>query len=160
MTKPWTTSHGPIMANEADLARARAINELLLQPIGILPAKVGDPVRPFALGLWNDIRPLLKPDAGLTTLRRATGAYVHSRRYLFATAQPDAMRFDLQGNPVGPVSDADRLAAQERYQNLKRTSTPPAVSPVVSPTPLSKNEQIRAALLTRASNLHRRYNDG
>ena len=142
MTKPWTASRGPITANETDLAKARAINALLLRPIEILPAKVGDPIRPFALGLWNDIRPLLKPDVGITKLRRATGAYLHSKRYFFATAQPDSMRFDVQGNPAEPVSDADRLAAQERYQNLARGS---------AATPLTKSEQIRVALLTRRS---------
>ncbi|WP_028748849.1 hypothetical protein [Rhizobium mesoamericanum] len=57
MTKPWTTSRGPITANEADLTKARATNALLLRPVDILPAKMGDPIRPFALGLWNDIRP-------------------------------------------------------------------------------------------------------
>jgi len=40
------------------------------------------------------------------------------------------------------VSDADRLAAQERYQNLARGS---------AATPLTKSEQIRVALLTRRS---------
>ncbi|MDQ0563222.1 hypothetical protein QO004_005031 [Rhizobium mesoamericanum] len=62
MTKPWTTSRGPITANEADLAKARAINALRL--IEILPAKMGDPIRPFALGLTNDIGSLLSPDVG------------------------------------------------------------------------------------------------
>ncbi|WP_431324827.1 ProQ/FINO family protein [Rhizobium sp. YTU87027] len=149
MTKPWTTSRGPITANEADLAKARAINALLLRPIEILPAKIGDPIRPFALGLWNDIRPLLKPEVGVTKLRRATGAYLHSKRYFFATAQPDSMRFNLQGDPAEPVSDVDRIAAQERFQSLTGGSAATAQNAAVSPPPLTKSEQIRAALLTR-----------
>lgn len=154
MTKPWTTSRGPIPANDADLAKARAINALLERPIEILPAKVGDPIRPFALGLWNDIRPLLKPGVGVTTLRRATGAYLHSKRYFFATAQPGSMRFDLQGSPAEPVSDADRMAAQQRYQTLTHSSAPMEESMVTESVvtalpPHSKSEQIRAALLNR-----------
>ncbi|KQV65352.1 ProQ/FINO family protein [Rhizobium sp. Root1220] len=149
MTKPWTTNRGPVTANEADLAKAQAINAMLQRAIEILPAKVGDPIKPFALGLWNEIRPLLNPDTGVTALRRATGAYLHSKRYHFAIAQPGAMRYDLQGNPAEPVSEVDRLAAQERYQSLKRTSASPAESVSHSAPVLSRTEQIRAALLTR-----------
>lgn len=151
MNRPWMINRGPIEANESDIRKADAINAMLVHPIAILPASVGDPIRPFAIGLWNDIRPLLKPEAGVTALRRATGAFLHSKRYYFATAQPDSMRHDINGTPVEPVSEADRLAAQERFLSLKqrdgeRGATEETPPPAPPPT---KAELIRAALLDR-----------
>jgi sRNA-binding protein len=155
MDKPWTVSNGPIIATERDVEKASAINALLVCPIGVLPTNPGDPVRPFAVGLFNDMRPLVKPDIGLMRLRRAIAAYAHSKRYYFATAQPDAMRHDLAGMPVEPVSEADRLIAQQRFLELKRTPVVPehsaqqSIAPPPAPVPLTKAEQIRAALLKR-----------
>ncbi|EJC71984.1 ProQ/FINO family [Rhizobium leguminosarum bv. trifolii WSM2012] len=152
MDKPWKISRGPIAAAELDVEKANAINMLLIRPVGVLPAKPGDPVLPFAVGLFNELRPLLKPDAGVTTLRRATAAYVHCRRYYFASAQSDSMRHDLDGKPVEPLSPDDRLVAQKRFLNLKRnagTAEAPEDTAPAPPPLLSKNEQIRAVLLSR-----------
>lgn len=156
MDKPWKISRGPIAATELDVEKANAINTLLVRPVGVLPAKAGDPVLPFAVGLFNELRPLLKPDAGVTTLRRATAAYVHCRRYYFASAQPDSMRHNIDGEPVEPLSEEDRLVAQKRFLSLKQSAAKaeePEPAPVVVPAPvLSKNEQIRAALLRGRKN--------
>lgn len=150
MDKPWKISRGPIAATELDVEKANAINMLLIRPVGVLPAKSGDPIRPFAVGLFNELRPLLKPDSGVTTLRRATAAYVHCRRYYFASAQPDSMRHGLDGEPVEPLSPEDRLVAQKRFLSLKqitgKADAPEEAAPVPPPL-LSKSEQIRAALL-------------
>jgi len=152
MSKPWTTSRGPIVANEADIRKAQAISDLLMQPVAVLPNAVGEPIRPFALGLWHELRPLLKPDVGITTLRRATGAYLHSKRYYFATAQPDSLRYGIDGKPREPVSEGDRIAAQEKYLGLKRQNAAradaDAPAPMASPAP-TKADLIRAALLER-----------
>ncbi|MBX5172512.1 ProQ/FINO family protein [Rhizobium sp. NZLR1b] len=147
MDKPWKISRGPIAATELDVEKATAINMLLIRSVAVLPAKAGDPILPFAVGLFNELRPLLKPEAGVTTLRRATAAYVHCRRYYFASAQPDSMRHGLEGEPVEPMTPEDRLVAQKRFLSLKQ-STGKAEAPVPVPPPLlSKSEQIRAALL-------------
>lgn len=154
MKKPWTESFGPIKATERDVQKADAINMLLVRPIGVLPEKAGDPIRPFALGLFNDMRALLKPETPMTSLRRAMAAYAHSKRYYFASAQPGSMRHDLSGEPIEPVSEEDRSAAQQRFLELKRTpvtaelaeAPPPAATVEAAPT---KNELIRAALLKR-----------
>lgn len=69
MTIPWTVSRGPIVASEIDIQKADAINALLVRPIGILPERPGDLIRPFAIGLFEEIRRLLKPGVGMTTLR-------------------------------------------------------------------------------------------
>ena len=154
MDKPWKISRGPIAATELDVEKANAINMLLIRPVGVLPAKSGDAIRPFAVGLFNEFRPLLKPDAGVTTLRRATAAYVHCRRYYFASAQPDSMRHGVDGEPVEALSSEDRLVAQKRFLSLKQNNgkveAPEQPAPVPPPL-LSKNEQIRAALLNRKS---------
>ncbi|SCB58806.1 ProQ/FINO family protein [Rhizobium aethiopicum] len=155
MDKPWKISRGPIAATELDVEKANAINTLLIRPVGVLPAKAGDPVLPFAVGLFNELRPLLKPDAGVTTLRRATAAYVHCRRYYFASAQPDSMRHNLDGEPVEALSEEDRLVAQKRFLSLKHSAAraeEPEPAPVVPPPVISKNEQIRAALLRGRKN--------
>ncbi|MBN8954575.1 MULTISPECIES: ProQ/FINO family protein [unclassified Rhizobium] len=155
MEEPRTTNREPILATELDVKKAAAINTLLLRPIGILPVKAGDPIRPFALGLWNEIRPLLKPDVPVMSLRRSTSAFLHSKRYYHACAQQGSMRHDLDGNPVEPLSDEDRLAAHQRLATLRQTQAqakatvqheePPA------PPVLSKAELIRASLLGRRS---------
>ncbi len=155
MTKPWTVSRGPIAASEIDIQKADAINALLVRPIGILPARPGDLIRPFAIGLFEEIRPLLKPGVGMTTLRRAVAAFVHSKRYYFASAQPDSVRHDLDGRPLEALSEDDRMTAQNRFLALKqkatggeRNSEPSSPSPSSTPD-ATKAEQIRASLLGR-----------
>lgn len=94
-----------VLARERDLAKAQAINTLLVRQIAILPTKVGDPILPFAVGLWNEIRNLLKPEISASALRKATGAYVHSRRYQIAVAKPGSARYSLNGYMVEAVSE-------------------------------------------------------
>ncbi|MGF6178368.1 ProQ/FINO family protein [Ensifer sp. 4252] len=153
--KPATTKtprkdFGPVLARERDVAKTEAINALLIRPIAILPAKVGDPIRPFALGLWNDIRPLLKPEISVTALRKAMATYVHSRSYQIAVARSGSLRHDINGQPVEPVSDVDRLDALKKYEGFKArdgSSTLPPASPLA--TSASKRGAIRAHLLRR-----------
>nr|WP_310384594.1 ProQ/FINO family protein [Rhizobium sp. 1399] len=97
----------------------------------------------------------MKPDVGVTRLRRVIAVYVRLKPYYFASAQPDSMRHDLAGAPVEPVSAADRLEAQRRFLEMKRTRMQPEVQAAVShvagaPEP-TKNNLIRAALLKRRS---------
>lgn len=153
MTKAWTVSRGPILATEIDVEKAQAINLLLIRPIGILPQKPGDPIRPFAIGLFEDIRAISKPNVGVTTLRRAVAAFVHTKRYYFASAQPDALRHDIDGAPLQQLSDDDKLTAQARFLALREKTSGderPERS-ITAPPPvnlqMSKAEQIRATLL-------------
>jgi len=119
----------PVVAREREVAKTEAINALLIRPITILPARVVDPIRPFARGLWNDIRLLLKPEVSVTALRKALATYVHSRSYQIAIARPGSFRHAINGEPVEPVSDVDRLHALEKYEGFKgradRTRLPP-----------------------------------
>ncbi|KSV61775.1 ProQ/FINO family protein [Sinorhizobium sp. Sb3] len=141
----------PVLAREREVAKTEAINALLTRPIAILSVKVGDPIRTFALGLWNDIRPLLLPDISVSTLRKAMATYVHSRSYQIAIARADSMRHDIDGEPVGPISDGDRLDALRKYEGFKArdgSSEPKSALPAQ----LTKTEAIRMALLRRKEN--------
>jgi ProP effector len=154
MQKLWTESRGVIAAGPNEIGKADAINALLLRPIGLLPRVEGDPIKPFALGVWTEIRMLMKPDVSVTALRRATSAYTHSKRYYLACAQPDAQRHDVDGNPVGPVSDEDRLAAQTVVLSLKANSSPvETVAAAANDVAPSKASLIRASLLGRNRNV-------
>ncbi|MBZ7927123.1 ProQ/FinO family protein (plasmid) [Ensifer adhaerens] len=150
-TKSPRTCSAPVLAREREVAKTVAINALLTRPIAILPAKLGDPVRPFALGLWNDVRPLLKPDVSVSALRKAMATYVHSRSYQIAVARAGSIRHDINGEPVEPVSEADRLDALKKYEGFQAregSSKPKSRSPV-QPT---KTEAIRISLLRRKEN--------
>ncbi|OCP36175.1 ProQ/FINO family protein [Ensifer sp. LC163] len=145
-TKSLRDTSGPVVAREKDVFKAAAINALLTRPIAILPGKVSDPIRPFALGLWNDIRCLLKPEISVSTLRKAIGAYVYSRSYQVAIARPGSVRHDVNGAPVASVSHADRLDAQQKYESLRTgdgSRNTKAASPLARPTSLSKAGMIR-----------------
>lgn len=152
MTKLPAANREPITATERDVEKADAIKALLVSPIGILPSTSGDPILPFAIGLFDEIRLLLKPEVNVTALRRAVGAFVHSKRYYFASAQPDSMRHTIDGIAVEPVSDVDRLAARQRLTEQKRSDAKvaePAPAAPAAPPAVSKAELIRASLLNR-----------
>jgi ProP effector len=129
MSKPWTETKGAVAANPGDIDKANAINRLLIRPINLLPCAVGDPVKPFAIGVWRDIRLLLHPNTAAISLRRAISAYTHSRSYFYACAQSDAFHHDIDGNAVGPMSAVDRAAAQLALSKLKRSSVRAASAP-------------------------------
>jgi hypothetical protein len=106
--RPWARSRVPSTAGPALLARAQALNALLVTPIGVLPAAVGDPLRPFRVGLGPEIVARRKPEVVAATCQWAIRDYVRSFSYRHAAAQPGSMRYDLDGNPVEPVSEKDR----------------------------------------------------
>ncbi|WP_182522802.1 ProQ/FinO family protein [Ochrobactrum sp. RH2CCR150] len=143
----------PPVATEKDLRRSKAIESLLVRPLDVLPTEIGDPIRPVTIGFFQQVSPLLKPDASVTTLRCAIGAYVHSKRYYLSCSQVDAMRHDLDGNPVEPISDADRLNAQECLSAFGQ-QTNQVLNSSIAASPASeahsKRELIRASLLGKS----------
>lgn len=140
------------MATEKDLRKSMAIKSLLVQSLGVLPTEIGDPIRPVTIGFFQQVCPLLKPDASVTALRRAIGAYVHSKRYYLSCSKADAMRHDPDGNPSERVSEADRVNAAERLSTLgQQTKKVPTSTIVLSAQSeaRSKRDLIRASLLGR-----------
>ena len=152
MIKLLTDSRGPILSASLDVEKAKAITALLNRSIGLLPQAEGDPIKPFAIGIWNDFETLRKSGTSASPLRRAIGAYTHSKRYLFACAQPDAYRHDIYGQPVEPVSESDRLAAQGAFLKLSNASPkdpPTSENLAAEVSPPSKSSMIRAGLKPR-----------
>jgi sRNA-binding protein len=153
MRKAWTADKGPILATELEVKRADAIRAMLIRPIDVLPAAPGDPIRPFAIGLFDEIKSLLKPDLTISKLRRATAGFVYSRRYYLACAQPDAKRHDLAGAVVGDVNEEDRLSAQHSFLSLQSAHGKPKKPPerVIE----DKSSRIRVGLLPRKTTMAR-----
>lgn len=149
MLHPWTDEKGPVVATELEVKRAEAILAMLVCPIKVLPTQPGDPIRPFAIGLFDEIRALLKPDVTISKLRRATASFVYSKRYYLACAQPDAKRYDQNGAVAGEVSNEDRLAAQEAFQALVAAHAPLPPSKKRELPTEDKNSRIRGGLLPR-----------
>lgn len=149
MIKPWTESRGPILSTSLDIEKAEAIAALITRPVSLLPRTEGDQIKPFAIGIWDDFRNLQIPNTSASPLRRALGSYLHSKRYLFACAQPDSFRHNIDGDPVEPVSEQDRLAAQKAFLKLKNSfPTPATLAEVAAVEPeQTKSSLIRAALL-------------
>ncbi|MGK6317737.1 ProQ/FinO family protein [Neorhizobium sp. DT-125] len=112
---PWKASRGPIRADRFALEAARTVDALLIEPIGVLPNAEGEIIRPFKIGIGLEIQQRLKPEVTVSNLRKALRRYTHSSSYPFAMAQPDAMRHDIAGDPVEPVSEQDRLNARQSF---------------------------------------------
>jgi ProP effector len=147
MIKPWTESRGPILSTSLDIEKAEAISALLTRSVSLLPRTEGDPIKPFAIGIWDDFRSAQIPNRSASPLRRALGKYLHSKRYLLACAQPDAFRHTIDGDPVEPVSEQDRLAAQEAFLKLESSFPSPAALPEV---PAAEPEQTKSCLIRAA----------
>ncbi|MBZ5762274.1 ProQ/FinO family protein [Rhizobium sp. VS19-DR104.2] len=148
MIKPWTETRGPILATSLDIEKAEAIAALLTRPIGLLPRTEGDQIKPFAIGIWDDFRELRIPNTSASPLRRALGAYLHSKRYLFACAQPDAFRHTIDGDPLEPVSEQDQFAAREAFLKLKNSTASPLTA--IPEAPAAEPEQTKLSLIRAA----------
>jgi len=152
MNEKSQISSKPVIATDKDIRRVMATTGLLVQPLGVLPVAVGDPIRPVAIGFFQQVSPFLSPGVSVTALRRAIGAYVHSKRYYLACSQQDAIRHDINGNPVEPVSESDKLNAQKCLQIFRqqKSQTPtPAMVPSTVLAAENKRDLIRASLLGR-----------
>ncbi|NSZ66883.1 MULTISPECIES: ProQ/FinO family protein [Rhizobium/Agrobacterium group] len=88
---------------------------MLNEPTAVLPSDEEETVLPFRIGIDTDIEKRLRLDAGLSDLRKALRRYTHSAAYLYATAQPEALRHDIVGKPCEPVSEDDRLNARQSF---------------------------------------------
>jgi hypothetical protein len=114
---------GPVAAREWDVAHAAALRALLTQPPAVLPNQVGDPLLPLQIGIWDALLALLRPGAEAETLARALRAYTRSTGYFMACARKGAMRHDLDGQAVEPVSEEHRMGAVKAAQGRRRRSS-------------------------------------
>jgi sRNA-binding protein len=78
----------------------------------VLPRTPDDEALPLKVGIYDELVALLPEDNDTRkAFRRAMGKYARSFRYLDAVASDSAMRHDIDGNSVGPVSELDRHSA-------------------------------------------------
>ena len=120
--KPAHRPNGPVAARERDVAHAAALRALLTQPPAVLPNQVGDPLLPLQIGIRDALLALLRPGAEPEALARALRAYTRSTGYFMACARKDAMRHDLEGRAVEPVSEEHRTGAVKAVQGRRRRS--------------------------------------
>jgi sRNA-binding protein len=113
---------GPVAAREWDVAHATALRALLTRPPTVLPNQVGDPLLPLRIGIRDAFSALLRPGAEPEALARALRAYTRSTGYFMACARKDAMRHDLEGRAVEPVSEEHRTGAVKAVQGRRRRS--------------------------------------
>ena len=113
---------GPVAAREWDVAHAAALRALLTQPPAVLPNQVGDPLLPLQIGIWDALLALLRPGAEPEALARALRAYTRSTGYFMACARKGAMRHDLDGRAVEPVSEEHRTGAVKAVQGRRTRS--------------------------------------
>jgi ProP effector len=111
------------------VAHAAALRALLRQPPAVLPNQVGDPLLPLRIGIWDALLALLRPGAEPEALARALRAYTRNPGYFMACARKDAMRHDLDGRAVEPVSEEHRMGARKAIEGRRRR--PAAQQPAV-----------------------------
>jgi hypothetical protein len=138
---------GRILATSLEVERAQTILQLITAPVRVLPDRPDDQVRPFEIGLLEQLKALRKPGVSITALRRATSAYVHSKRYYLASGQPDAMRHSIDGTPTSAVSHDDQQIARRSLRSLEEAHAKP-VSAAPSPQ-VDKTSRIKLGLLPR-----------
>src|SRR4051794_8262869 len=93
-------------------------------PPAVLPNQVGDPLLPLRIGIRDVLLPLPRPGAEPEALARALRAYTRSTGYFMACARKDAMRHDLEGRAVEPVSEEHRAGAVKAVQGRRSRSKP------------------------------------
>src|SRR5215217_9070062 len=98
-TKPAHRPNGPVAAREWDVAHAAALQALLTHPLAVLPKRVGDPLLPLRVGIWDALLAPLRPGAEPEALARALRAYTRSTGYFLACARKDAIRMTWMGEP-------------------------------------------------------------
>jgi len=102
------------------VAHAATLRALLTQPPAVLPNQVGDPLLPLQIGIKDALLALLRPGAEPEALARALRAYTRSTSYFMACARKDAMRHDLDGRAVEPVSEEHRTGSLKAVQGRRR----------------------------------------
>ena len=122
----------PVTAREWDVAHATALRALLTQPPAVLPNQVGDALLPLRIGIWDALLALLQPGAEPEALARALRAYTRSTGYFMACARKDAMRHDLDGQVVEPVSEEHRTGSLKAVQGRRRPSARPTTAEAAS----------------------------
>jgi hypothetical protein len=93
----------------------------------------GAEVRPLKIGIDRDLQQALDVDPAV--LRTVLGGYTRRRAYRAALAAPGAMRVDLAGQPVEPVTPAQQQWARQGARPPTRPARGPRATAPPRPAP-------------------------
>ncbi|CAK0764390.1 hypothetical protein CCP2SC5_340007 [Azospirillaceae bacterium] len=116
------TSH--IIAERSHIELLAPLRGRLSRWPAVLPSQPGDPIRPLANGTSRALGMLLviQDESSLNLVKTIMRRYCVTPQYAEAMLQKGAMRYDLDGNPVGPVSDVNKTRTGETRQTLSKVS--------------------------------------
>lgn len=130
------------MSSITDARKKRSFS-LMIEHLQLIQTKFpkafppkGEPVNPLKTKVANDLAEALKeshPEITSTNLQRVLG-YWCSRRFYLKSFKDATHRINLDGEPVEPISDADRENAQKRREaiDLQRAMIEPPFTPPLS----------------------------
>ena len=97
-------------ANQWILNVLQPLRKVLPNWPAVLPSRVGDPLRPLKIGIYDDLAALLgsPPSDAHEVLKRALRRFTSSSEYKSALAAEESWRYALDGTPVEPVSEKHR----------------------------------------------------
>src|SRR4051812_48050805 len=98
----------------------------------VLPSKVGDPIRPLKIGVRSDLAALLPDGEAHEVLSRVLRRYTRGREYVTAISAADAMRHDLDGNPVEQVAEEHRVYIRPNAKAAQALAQQPQETIIVS----------------------------
>lgn len=113
-------SDGQVLARGDLIVRADQLAGLLTRRPAVLVAKTGDPIRPFQQGIYRAFKEIARPGVNARQLSKAIWRYTQESGYLLALSRSGAMRHDLDGAPVEPVTDEIRHEATEKFRRQLR----------------------------------------
>ena len=93
---------------------------LLTTRPAVLVTEVGEPVRPLKVGARGELIALTRPHLAHHHLHRALRRYTRAVPYLLACLKDGAMRHDLDGDPIEPISEEHRKLARADLAERRR----------------------------------------
>lgn len=110
-----TTVTGPEpVAGPWHITLLKPLRERLTSWPALLPKEEGEPIRPLAIGADRALIGLLinSDENAIELVHSIMRLYCMSSQYVAAMSRDGAMRYDLEGNPVEVVTEADRQQRQ------------------------------------------------
>lgn len=105
------------MSKKTNATRAAEVREILVQrfPLAFMPKR--SPKKPLKIGIYIDVVHRCH-DIGRYRIKLAIADYCNGPTYLRAMF-PGAIRFDLDGNAAGDVTESHAAHASEKLQNMQ-----------------------------------------
>lgn len=122
----------------------------------VLPRTYDDDVLPLRIGIGGELEALLPDDPAVRkAFRRTIIKYTRSVRYLEAVAAEGAIRYDIDCNPSGEVSELDRHSAAlllfrrtlAERKRARRDDGAAPMRPEAGPPPETPGPSVRERIL-------------